>query len=87
MTVRTAVLISLLLNLPGIKDVNCRQLCLNKYQMPVFLSNPRARIDSVDAITGIGIVVDPSGFRSFLSIDKNIILRTLSICGVLRVWV
>lgn len=54
-------------HLPGTSDDNCRQLCFNKYQIPVFRSNLLARNDSVDVITGIGIVlVLPNGFISLL---------------------
>lgn len=69
---------------PGVRDVNCRQLCFIKYQMLVFRSKPLARNDSVDVITGIGIVlVLPNGFGSIGIVgfdDSYILLPTLWFC-------
>lgn len=59
--------------LPGARDVNCRQLCLSKYQMPVLRSNELMRNDSVDAIIGNGIVLElPIGFGSRISYGDSI---------------
>lgn len=61
--------------LPGTKDVNWRQLCLNKYQRPVLRSNEFTRNDSVDAIIGNGIVLElPIGLWSRASYGDSISL-------------
>lgn len=68
---------------PGVKDVNCRQLCFSKYQMLVFRSRPLARNDSVDVITGTGIVlVLPNGFGSGIVVvfDDSYILLPICLC-------
>lgn len=69
---------------PGVRDVNCRQLCFIKYQMLVLRSKPLARNDSVDVITGIGIVlVLPNGFGSIGIVgfdDSYIFFPTLWFC-------
>lgn len=66
---------NLMFNSPGTKDVNCRQLCFIRYQIPIFRSKPLARNDSVDVIMGKGIVLLlPSGFVSLVSKNGNIIL-------------